>query len=127
MEQLLLPKLYKPLTELLTTPWHLWKSDKLPSHMEQPFRAGREGGNRAGRTGSQGHIYRPFVNVSHRGEFTVLSLASTQGINPANLLEAGEDGRILQDRDGIGHCVSRQRQLSAAPIPSPFLQLEEWD
>lgn len=88
---------------------------------------GRDGGNRAGRTGTQDHIHRPFVNISHVAGFTGFSLARTWGISPANLLEAGEDGRILQDRDGRRHRVSRQRQLSAAPIPSPSLQLEEWD
>lgn len=45
------------------------------------------------------------------------------GISPANLPAAVEGGMILQDTEGKGHCVSRQRRHSAAPILSLSLQL----
>lgn len=79
---------------------------------------GRDGGNRAG---SQGHIPRPFVNISHPAGFTVLSLARTPGISPENLLEAGEGGRILQDRDGRG-CPGRD----SSQLPQPHLLPCSW-
>lgn len=72
----------------------------------------------AGRSRSQGRVYRSFVNISHAGGFTV----SWLGKNMGHSVRQWKVARSLSTGRGKG--VSRQRQRSAAPVPSPSLLKE---